>query len=154
MNSSPETGKDFVHTTLDDVLFTETAFASLNASIDNYDDDAIPTVDNNDASVSLIWPNRARRNDYIYIVGDGFFLSDGSAASGIEKINFKRTGFDIDVAPGDDDDPILLIGSRIIRCKVPLALDSPSGPTTTTVTVYFEFAIDNPGTTFTLDSDA
>jgi hypothetical protein len=143
---------------LDDVLFTETAFASLNGTIVHYDDDTIPLVDNNNPDISLIWPSRARRGDYIYIVGDGFFLRNPlkmpDGVSGIAKIKFENPDGISDVMPTSEDTPILFIGSRVIRCEVPSGLPNPSAPRSTTVTVFFEGATINKSKTFTLDLDS
>ena len=103
----------------DDVVMTEVAFANDDL-YGHYDAESPdPLICNCDAALSLVWPDRGRSFDFVYLVGDKFFVQHDGLSSGIEWIRFYRAGTTVfeQITPSNAD--IDLIGSRAIRCRLP-----------------------------------
>ena len=112
----------------DDVAMTEVAFftADVEGTYNNYSEDTLPevdaeVVDNADAEISFVWPDRAKPGDFVYIVGSGFVALHETDPSGVYSITFTKHGtMDEDVLVfGEPLVDIDLIGARVIRCKLP-----------------------------------
>jgi hypothetical protein len=98
-------------------VFTEVAFANESA-IAPYNTEALPGVDNSSAAITAVWPTKARSRDYVYIIGDNFFLQHNSVASGITRTRFRIGIQDFQSEP-DADLSVQFIGVRIIRVRLP-----------------------------------
>lgn len=74
---------------------------------------------------------RSSAEDYVYLVGSDFFTQNMSSPSGIEKIVFELQGslpvVRYPLTPGSPGVDVDLIGSRLIRCKLPDFLDIHAG---------------------------
>jgi hypothetical protein len=113
----------------DDVAMTEVAFANEGSHPVQDTEPLPPGICNCLATLSLVWPERATEEDIVYLVGNDFFAIDNGLPSGIARIDFQVAGTTrkYTLIPGEIGVELYMIGSRIIRCKLPNILDSDKG---------------------------